>query len=69
MELIPVISSNIKAIGYENKTLYIEFFYNHSLYVYFNVQENIYDQLMSTNSKGQFFENFIKNVYSYKKLS
>ena len=70
MELQPVSSSNLKAVGYdsESKTLQIEFL-SGGLYEYYNVPESIYNGLMSASSHGSYFDKYIKKGgYNYKKL-
>lgn len=68
MQMFPVISSNIKSIGYENGTLYIKFL-NDSFYAYYNVPESEYKGLMSADSHGHYLAVHIKGKYSYKRLS
>lgn len=67
MNLTPVSSSNLAAVGYENHTLYIAF---HSgwLYAYSNVPESVYQELMAASSHGKYFHAYIRNVYPYRKL-
>jgi KTSC domain-containing protein len=60
-------SSNIKAIGYENETLEIEFL-NGSVYQYFDVQQNIYDEMMAAESKGKYLAQNIKGRFRFSKV-
>ncbi len=39
------------------------------IYNYENVPEEIYDGLLSSGSKGIFFNQYIKGNYKFKKLS
>lgn len=39
------------------------------LYRYFNVPANCYEELLNAESKGQYFNQFIRNCYPYKHLS
>jgi len=70
MERQSVESSNLASIGYdaENEILEIEF--NHGgIYQYFDVPENIYEELMNASSHGQYFDrNIKKSVYRYSKV-
>lgn len=68
--MIPVSSSNLKAVGYEriDNTLFIQFV-NGGLYIYYHVPVSVYDGLMRATSHGQYFARFIKKSYSYRKLS
>ncbi|OUQ56208.1 KTSC domain-containing protein [Tyzzerella sp. An114] len=67
MNMIPVNSSNISKIGYENGTLYVEF-KTRSLYAYNNVPIEVYNALMSASSHGKYLASHIKGLYSYQKL-
>lgn len=65
-----VVSSNVASVGYdaENEILEIEF-NNGGVYQYFNVPENVYEELMSANSHGQYFDrNINKAGYNYRKM-
>lgn len=69
MRRIPVVSSNLSSIGYnaEKQILEIEF-NNGGIYHYFNVPSSLYDRLMSANSHGKFFHQYIRGRYSDKKI-
>ena len=67
MVMQPVESSNIKSIGYESNTLYVEFL-NNSLYAYSNVPVSVYQGLMNAPSHGHYLAVNVKNVYPYKRL-
>jgi hypothetical protein len=70
MNLIPVSSSDIKAIGYNTntQTLQVEFL-NRSLYEYYAVPSYVYDSFMTAISKGSYFNSHIKKAqYRYRKL-
>jgi hypothetical protein len=62
-------SSNINSIGYDktNKSLEVEF-NNGGIYKYCEVPNEIYISLMSAPSHGKYFNRYIKNVYSFKKV-
>jgi len=62
-------SSNIKSIGYNgtNKCLEIEF-NNGGIYEYCGVPNEIYVSLMSAPSHGKYFNQYIKNLYSFNKV-
>lgn len=64
-----VSSSNIAAIGYDidTQTLEIEFL-NGGVYQYFEVPENLYNDLMSASSHGQYLNQNIKGYYRYSKV-
>ena len=65
---IPVSSSNIFSIGYDNGTLEIQF-HSGGIYQYFNVPEHIYENLMSASSHGTYFASHIKNFYNYRRIA
>jgi len=69
MDRTPVISSNLKSVGYDinTKTLEIEF-KNGSVYQYYGVPLDIYEKLMKAPSHGKFFHAHIRNVYRYKRI-
>lgn len=69
MNLIPVRSSNLAAVGFDplTSTLYIRF-RKTGLYEYFNVPESIYHGLMDAPSKGHYHATHIRGRYRYKHL-
>lgn len=67
MNMTPVSSSNLSAVGYENGTLYVSF-HSGGLYSYSGVPESVYRGLMSAGSKGSYFAAYIKKSYPYRKL-
>ena len=62
-----VSSSNLALVGYENKTLRIEF-HSGGIYDYYNVLESVYLDLMNASSKGEYHAQFIKYNYEYAKI-
>lgn len=68
MERYNVASSNISSVGYDPKTgtLEVEFIVG-TIYQYYGVPENIFDQLMREPSKGRFLNTYIKNQYPYSR--
>jgi uncharacterized protein len=66
-ELVP--SSTVLSVGYDlpSETLEIEF-KSGGLYQYYNVPEMIYQQLMASDSKGQFLHAYIKNRYPFSRV-
>lgn len=63
MERIPVQSSNIAAIGYDDTNAILEVeFLNGSIYQYYGVPRDTYDSLMNAASKGSFLNAFIKKA-------
>jgi len=69
MERYLVASSNITSIGYDETTQTLEVeFLNGTLYQYYNVPPNMYEQLMQAGSKGRFVNTYIKNAYPYSRV-
>ena len=69
MERYSVASSNISSIGYDagTETLEVEFL-SGAIYQYYNVPQNMYEQLMQAGSKGRFLNTYIKNAYPYSRV-
>ena len=67
MERIPVQSSNIESIGWEDNILEIEF-HSNSVWQYIDVPSHVYEELMSSSSIGSFFARNIKGVYREIKI-
>lgn len=67
MRMIPVSSSNVNSVGYENSTLYVSF-HNGGTYAYYNVPETIYHGLLDAPSVGQYFARYVKGRYIYDKI-
>lgn len=67
MDMIRVISSDLKSIGYENGTLYV-MFRNGKTYSYSGVPYDVFTSLLNAESKGKFFSKYIRNVYPCTKL-
>jgi hypothetical protein len=63
-------SSNLAGFGYDpsSQTLTVQF-KNNSKYNYFNVPENVFNEMKNASSKGKFFNQNIKGVYSESKVA
>lgn len=59
-------SSNISRLGYDepNRVLKIEF-KNGSLYDYFDVPVNIFEEIRNAPSKGQYLAQQVKGIFRY----
>jgi len=69
MDRVPVQSSNLASVGYDPQSLTLEIeFINGGIYQYFGVPQETYEGLMNAGSKGSYFHNQIKNVYSYSRI-
>lgn len=67
--MIPVSSSNIESIGYEeqNEQVYVRFL-NGSLYVYKGVPLHEFENLRDAPSLGSYLHRNYKNVYPYERI-
>ena len=63
----PVESSNLATVGFSDGVLEIEFRHG-GVYQYFNVLASVYEALMSAESKGKYFYQFIRDKYEFVKL-
>lgn len=69
MYRIPVTSSNVVSVGYDQNSLTLEVeFKGGSVYHYFDVPEAIYQELMQASSIGKFMHANIKNNYRYTQI-
>jgi hypothetical protein len=62
MDMTPVISSNLAAVGWADDTLRVQFL-NGRTYEYEGVSEGTYHALMNSGSVGGYFMAVIKNQY------
>lgn len=69
MRMTPVSSSDLSAVGYDEptSTLRIEF-HSGGTYDYSSVPLAVYIELMAANSQGRYFNQNIKQRYSYAKV-
>ena len=70
MERQPVNSSLIRSVGYDlpNSILEIELVESKRAYEYFDVPLSVYTELMEAESKGSYFNEFIKDLYAYQEV-
>ena len=68
IQYVDVESSNIAAIGYneDTKELYVRFS-SGAVYIYQDVQEEVYQEFLDASSKGKYLNEHIKGVYQYAK--
>ncbi len=59
MTLIPVNSSNVRCIGYENGIIEVHF-HNGYAYRYPNCNERIFNEFLNAPSKGKFVHQVLK---------
>jgi hypothetical protein len=65
MQMVPVSSSAIRAVGYDAqfRKMKIEFTQGHS-YDFCRVPQNVYDALMRSSSKGTYYNGNVKDRYT-----
>ena len=66
MEMVSVKSSNVKAVGFEDNKLFVE--YPGGTYVYEGVDKALYEKLLSAVSVGHFMNEEIKGRFNYSKI-
>ena len=70
MERHPVVSTNLRSIGFDPSThmLEVEFVDSGAIYQYFMVPKSVYAELMAAESIGEFFNHHIKDRFGFRKL-
>ena len=64
MELVPVESSMISAVAYDDAARELLVIFNSGkTYVYSNVPREVYDGLLRANSKGSYMKDFVIDMY------
>lgn len=69
MNRTPVTSSNVASVGYDedSSTLEVEF-NNGAVYQYFDVSQNVFQELIHADSVGGYLAAHVKGVYRYSKV-
>ena len=63
LQMIPVASSNVAAIGFDGKeTIYVAY-NNGSTYAYYNQSQEMFDAFLSAPSKGKFRHAFLNGNF------
>lgn len=65
---IPVESSNIISVGYDETTSSLYVKYLSGTYKYDNVDKSVYESLLTSFSKGRFLNENIKGQYNYSRV-
>ena len=68
MQMHPVVSSNLVAVGYDTETQVLRIRFYSGLYDYYDVPQDVFDGLMNASSKGSYHAAHIKNCYRYSKI-
>ena len=63
-------SSNLASVGNDAENQILEVQFKHGgVYQYFDVPENVYEELMNADSHGQYFDRNIKKAgYEFQKM-
>lgn len=64
-----VLSSNISHIGYFSSDRLVVKFKNGRVYLYSGVPANVYSDFMGADSKGNFLNTRIKEIYAVKEIT
>jgi hypothetical protein len=69
-DMIFVDSSNVEAVGYDSATqeLHVRFLKSGETYVYYAVEEWVFQELMQSDSKGKYLNANIIPRYQFGKL-
>lgn len=69
IEMVPVISSNIAKVGYDEgtKELFVQFT-SGQVYKYKGVSSAAYAGLLGAESKGRHFHQHIRSTYTYERV-
>jgi len=62
MRRVPVESSSLHSVGYDNEVLEVRF-HSGGVYRYFEVPAQLFHQLLAAESKGRFFNHHIRDNY------
>lgn len=65
---IPVESSNIISVGYDETTSSMYVNYRSGTYKYDDVEKSVYESLLTSTSKGRFMNENIKGQYNYSRV-
>jgi hypothetical protein len=70
IEMIPVSSSQIAAVGYDANTQELRVaFVKGGLYSYDDVPAEVFENLKQAASVGSYFHDAVKGAYNYNRLS
>ena len=60
-------SSNLKRVGHDGQDLFLEYS-SGALYKYSDVPQSLYEELLTSESKGKFVNACVKGKYEFKRL-
>ncbi|MBO7924413.1 KTSC domain-containing protein [Alteromonas sp. K632G] len=68
MERVPVSSSNVNSVGYDEDTSTLEIEFYSGTYHYYDVPRHVFEELVSSSSVGSYIHHHIKGSYSYEQV-
>ena len=69
MERFPVSSSSLRSVGYDSDTKRLEVeFHSSAVYVYRDVPLWAFEGLVTSASKGRYFDRRIRNRYPFEQM-
>ena len=68
IQMFPVVSSNLKAVGYNPTNKVLRIIFHGGAYDYFEVSASVYEELMNADSKGQHHHRYIRDFYRYRRI-
>lgn len=68
MTMIPVKSSTILFVGYDEETRKMRVEFQTSTYEYEDVEPECFESFLKSDSKGTFLNEYIKDKYNYKRV-
>ncbi|MEJ1164126.1 KTSC domain-containing protein [Variovorax sp. CCNWLW186] len=69
MERQPISSTNLSSVGHDESTSVLEVeFVNGSVYEYYDVPREVYEELIRAGSAGSFFAQRIRKTYSFAQI-
>lgn len=69
MKRVHVISRAMRSVGYDAKKKILEVeFPAHTIYDYIGVPLKVYKALMEADSKGSYYNTYIKEVYPFNQI-
>lgn len=69
MQRVPVDSSSILEVGYQSESSTMEILFKDGrLYQYFDVPNDVYENLVTAPSVGRYFHLHVRGIYRYARV-
>lgn len=70
MNMAQVDSAGLSAVGYDShRRLLLVHFRDASIYRYFEVPSFVYHELLTSDSKGAYFNRFVRSVFGCERIT